>query len=354
MQKRREFLNTILSAGAIIGAAAIPWQPVQGQSIKKNILPPALEEGDTVGLITPASSLFEGHRTLIEATEKMNALGFKVKAGKNIFKTKGYLAGSIEDRLEDIHDMFQDNDVKAIITIRGGYGSGQLLPYLDYELIRNHPKILVGYSDITSLLLGIYRKTGLVTFHGPVATSTFTDFTTKYFKKVLMNAEPAGEIDDAPYDDNHQTSSRIWTLNGGKSRGRLIGGNLSLMQATMGTPFEFESDGAIIFIEEVGEEPYYIDRIMNQFKMAGKFDKCQGVIFDKLSDVQPSKFGASFYRNLSVEEVITDYFKDYDFPVCVGFSLGHIKNKPTMPLGILAELDADRKKLSFLEAAVQN
>lgn len=354
MQKRREFLNTMLAAGGVIGTAAIPWGTVEGQIVEKTILPPALKEGDTVGLITPASSLFEGHRTLIEATEKMNALGFNVKAGKNIFKTNGYLAGSIEDRIDDIHDMFQDNDVKAIITIRGGYGSGQLLPYLDYDLIRKNPKIIVGYSDITSLLIGIHCKTGLVTFHGPVAVSTFTEFTTKYFKQVLMKASPVGEIEDAPYDDNLQTSSRIWTLNGGKSQGRLVGGNLSLMQATMGTPFEFNSNGAIIFIEEVGEEPYYIDRAMNQFKMAGKFDKCKGIIFDKLSDAQPAKFGASFYRNLSVEEVITHYFKDYDFPVCVGFSLGHIKNKPTMPIGVMAGLDADKKKLSILEAAVHN
>lgn len=350
MQKRRDFLQTLLAAGGLISAASIGWKPAD--NIKRPLLPPALKKGDTVGLITPASSLYEANRTLIEATEKMEALGFKVKTGKNIFKKNGYLAGSIEDRLADLHEMFSDDDVKAIIAIRGGYGSAQLLPYLDYDLIRNNPKILVGYSDITALLIGIYEKTGLVTFHGPVAISTFTDFTRKYFEKVLMNAEAVGEIDDAPYEDNLQNSSRILTLNSGKAQGRLTGGNLTIMQSTLGTPVEFNSDDAIIFIEEVNEEPYYIDRIMNQFKMAGKFEKCRGVIFDKLSDARPSRLGASFYRNLSVEEVLTHYFKDYDFPVCIGFSLGHIKHKPTLPLGVLAEIDADRKKLSIIEKAV--
>ena len=350
MQRRREFLQTIFAAGSVIGATAFSY--AQTKATIKPVLPPALKMGDTVGLITPASSLFEAHRSLIEATEKMEALGFKVKNGKNIFKTHGYLAGTLEERLQDIHDMFRDDEVKAIVTLRGGYGSAQLLPYLDYDLIRNNPKIIVGYSDITSLLIGIYIKTGLVTFHGPVAVSTFTDFTKKYFLKVLTEPGPVGTIEDAPYDENLQSSSRIYAINGGKATGRLMGGNLTIMQTTMGTPYEFDSNDAILFIEEVGEEPYYIDRIMNQFKLAGKFEKCRGIIFDKLSDAKPSDYKSSFYRNLSVEEVLTFYFKDYDFPVCLGFSLGHIKNKPTLPLGIMAELDAESKKLSILEPAV--
>ncbi|KAA3612998.1 MAG: LD-carboxypeptidase [Calditrichaeota bacterium] len=352
MQKRRDFLKTALTATGLISTSTLAW--AAPKPTQKLILPPALKKGDTIGLITPGSSLFEARRAVIEATEKMNGLGFKVKLGKNIYKKNAYLAGTIEERVSDIHDMFSDDDVSAIITIRGGYGSGQLLPYLNYDLIRNNPKILVGYSDITSLLIGIYQKTGLVTFHGPVAVSTFTDFTKKYFYEVLSSTSAVGQIDDAPYEDNLQNSSRILTINGGKAKGKLIGGNMTLLQATLGTPYEFDSDDSILFFEEVGEEPYNIDRILNHFKLAGKFDKCKGVIFDKMPSVKPSNYSSAFYRNFSVEEVLAMYFKDYDFPVCIGFSLGHIKHKPTMPIGVMGELDADAKKLSIIEPAVTN
>ncbi len=350
MQTRRRFIQSLLAAGSLIGASSISWS--SQSSAKKIIRPPRLEKGDTIGLITPASPLFEAHAALIEATEKMHALGFKVKAGKNIFKHNGFFAGSIEERLEDLHGMFADPQIKAILTIRGGYGSAQLLPHIDYELIRSNPKILCGYSDITSLLNGIHHQTGLVTFHGPVAVSTFTDFTKKYFYKVLMEPTPVGWIDDAPYDENLQSSNRIYTLNPGKASGRLVGGNMTLLQSSMGTPFEFDSDGAILFFEEIGEEPYDIDRMLDQFKQAGKFENCKGVIFDKMPEVQPASYKSAFYRNLSVEEVIGSYLGEYDFPVCVGFSLGHIKNKPTLPIGIMAELDADKKRLGLSEAAV--
>ncbi len=350
MQTRRRFMHSLLAAGAFVGASTLSWKPVP--DTREIIRPPRLKKGDTIGLITPASPLFEAHAALIEATEKMQALGFKVKPGKHIFKHNGFFAGSIKERLDDLHGMFRDPEVKAILTIRGGYGSAQLLPHIDYDLIRSHPKILCGYSDITSLLNGIHKKTGLVTFHGPVAVSTFTDFTKKYFYKSLMDTTPMGWIDDAPYEGNLQTSSRIYTLNPGKARGRLVGGNMTLLQASMGTPFEFDSDGAILFFEEIGEEPYDIDRMLDQFDQAGKFKKCKGVIFDKMPKVKPADYKSAFYRNLSVEEVIASYLGKYDFPVCLGFSLGHIRNKPTMPIGIMAELDADKKRLAITEAAV--
>lgn len=354
MQKRRDFLKTAFAAGGFFALQGLgSATPLTSSNSLPLILPKALKKGDTIGLITPGSSLFEARRTVIEATEKMEGLGFKVKLGKHIYKKNGYAAGTIAERVEDIHNMFTDSSVDGIVTIRGGYGSGQLLAYLDYELIRNNPKILVGYSDITSLLLGIHQKTGLVTFHGPVAISTFTDYTKKYFMDVLTKPHALGKIDDAPYEGNFQKSSQIVTVNGGKSSGHLTGGNLTLMQTTLGTPYEFNSKDAIIFIEEVGEEPYDIDRILNHFKMAGKFEQCKGVIFDKMPSVKPRNNGAAFNRNLSVEEVIYNYLGEYNFPVCIGFSLGHIKHKPTMPIGIKVALDGDSKTLSFLEPAVR-
>jgi len=351
MISRRSFIKSSLSVTALLPLAGYgnPSPSVESDLIR----PPALRKGDTIGLITPASALFEGHRTLIEAQEKLMNLGFRSKPGANIFEQHGYLAGSVQQRVADIHDMLTDDEVKAIMTIRGGYGSAQLLPFLDYDLIRKHPKILVGYSDITALLNGIHRKTGLVTFHGPVAVSTFTDYSKKYFLKILTETTPVGEIEDAPYQANLQTTNRVWTYRHGKAEGRLIGGNLTLLQATLGTPYEFDSTDAILFIEEVGEEPYDLDRMLTHLKMAGKFDRCNGIFFDNLDSVKPAEYKPGFETTLSTEEIIHDIFRDFDFPVCVGISIGHIKDKPTLPLGIRARLDAGSGKISLLESAVQ-
>lgn len=358
MATRRQFIQTSLLSSL---AAFFPTllHPERSRRVfgknpeSKNIIkPPALKPGDTIGLVTPASLLFESHRTLMEAEEKIHNLGFKTKIGKNVFQRKGYLAGDIDARATDLHGMFKDDNVKAIMAVRGGYGCGQLLPYLNYELIREHPKILVGYSDVTALLIAIHRMTGLVTFHGPVAISTFTDFTRKYFLEVLGNKEPVGEIEDAPYEDNLQTSNRIWTVKPGTAEGRLVGGNLTLLQTTLGTPYEFDAREAILFIEEVGEEPYDLDRMLTHLKQAGKFKQCRGVLFDNMESVKPATHNPGFNSSLSVEQVIEATFKDSDFPVCVGISIGHIKDKPTLPLGIRAQLDATRGRLTLLEAAV--
>ena len=351
MFTRRNFLKTsgLLSLAPLAKVKASVPAPKALPLIK----PPALKKGDTVGLVTPASPLFDAHRLMIEVIEKMHNLGFKTKLGKNIFKRYGYLAGTIQERLDDLHAMFADPEVKAIIAIRGGYGSAQLLPHLDYDLIKKHPKILMGYSDITSLLLGIHAQTGLVTFHGPVAESTFTDYTRLNMQNALMSTKAPQVIPDAPYTENLQTSNRIWAMRSGISTGRLLGGNMTLFESLLGTPYEVDTTDSILFFEEVGEEPYDVDRMLNHIKMAGKFERCKGVIFDKMPTVKPRDFEPAFYRNLSVEQVIENVFKDYDFPVCVGFSLGHIANKPTMPQGIRVKLDGDKKQLTFLEAAVR-
>jgi len=347
---RRSFIKSGFAA------AALPLLPVRVHanptSNKSTIRPQALKKGDTIGLITPASPLFEAHRTVMEAEVNLEQLGFKTKTAKNIFKKRGYLAGTIAERVADLHDMFKDPDVNAIMTIRGGYGSAQLLPYLDYKLIQNHPKILIGYSDVTSLLNGIHKKTGLVTFHGPVAVSTFTDYTKEYFYKVLENKKAVGLIDAESFGSESSSINHVWTFRKGIGEGLLVGGNITLMQSLVGTPYDFNGDGAILFFEEVGEEPYDLDRILTQMKQAGKFNKCRGVFFDRLDSTRPSSYKPAFKSSLSVEEVIEDIFKDFDFPVCVGFSIGHIKDKPTLPIGVRARLDADNAQIHLLEAAV--
>ncbi len=351
MQKRREFLKIFgASAAAIVSLKSD--MAFSSENDIHIIKPPKLNPGDTVGLITPASPLFEAHQVIIEAVEKMKNLGYEVKLGNNIYKKWGYLAGSDEERLEDIHMMFADQEVKAIIAIRGGYGTGRLLKFLDYDLIRKNPKIIHGYSDITSLLIGIHQMTGLVTFHGPVAISTYTDYTTKYFYKALSNTEPIGEIEDAPYEANLQTSNRVWTIQGGVGSGRLTGGNLTLIASLMGTPYEIDTKDKLLFIEEVGEEPQVLDRYLTQLDNAGKLEQCKGIVFDRMKSVHPADFKSSYYSTLSKEEIIADRIKRYKIPACIGLSLGHIANKPTLPLGVECKLDADKGRLTILESAV--
>jgi muramoyltetrapeptide carboxypeptidase len=348
---RRRFFKAVGIAGITTftgfrrGAAALTKSP-------ELIKPERLKPGDTIGLITPASPLFEAHQTIISAVEKMENLGFKVKLGQHIYKKWGYLAGTDEQRIEDIHQMFSDPDVNAIIAIRGGYGSGRLLHGLDYELIKANPKILLGYSDVTSLLIGIQKITGLVTFHGPVAISTFTKYTKKYLFKALTEAQPVGLIEDAPYVDNLQTSNRIWTVNSGRVEGRLIGGNLTLLAASMGTPYELNTSDAILFIEEVGEEPQVLDRYLTQLDNAGKLEQCRGIVFDRMNSVHPDDYKPGYYTTLSKEEIISDRLLRYKIPSCIGMSLGHIADKPTLPLGIRCELNADTGRISILESAV--
>ena len=211
---RRSFLKTGLLAAAM---PLLPSVATSKNSVPHDVLlPKALKPDDTIGLITPASPLFEAQRTLMEAQENLAHLGFKSRAAKNIFKKHGYLAGTVEERVSDLHDMFLDPQVKAIMTIRGGYGSAQLLPHLDYEVIKNNPKILIGYSDITSLLAGIHSQTGLVTFHGPVAVSTFTNFTKEYFFKTLTSGQAVGLIDSESFASGTTSIDHIWTLRGGR------------------------------------------------------------------------------------------------------------------------------------------
>jgi len=331
--------------GGVSGSAPSPRR-------RSVIRPPALRAGDVIGLVTPASPPFELHRTLIEAGEKLAALGFRTKTDRNVGKRHGYLAGTVKERVSDLHDMFRDPEVKAVMAVRGGYGSAQLLPALDYELIRSNPKIVVGYSDITALVTGINERTGLVTFHGPVAVSTFSDFTTRHFLALLSKVSPLGEIENPPLRNSRRKTDHVWTYRGGKAQGRLAGGNMTVLQSLMGTPYEFDACDALLFFEDVGEEPYDMDRILTQFKQAGKFDRCRGVVFGRLNRIRPAEIKPAFPSSLSVEQVIENVFQDFGFPVCVGLSLGHVSDKPTLPIGIRAELDADRGRLIILEAAV--
>src|SRR5438045_2040800 len=221
------------------------------------IKPAALKHGDTVGLITPSTNVSDPDRLLL-AQRTLEYFGLKPRMGKGVGKRTDY-ATNVQDRVNDVHQMFSDPEVKGVFCVRGGYGSTQIIDRLDYPLITRNPKVFVGFSDITAMHLAIHQKTGLITFHGPVSVSRFTGYTQERFYKALFETKPLGTITNPTPTDTLRPAHSTRTVRPGKARGRLIGGNLSLICATMGTPFEIDTRGKLLFIEDVGEQPYNID-----------------------------------------------------------------------------------------------
>lgn len=339
---RRQFL------AAITAVASASPQPA---SDRKLIRPKALRAGDTVGLITPSSYVSDPDRlALAERTARY--FGLVPKFAKSVRKREGYLGGTVEERLDDLHAMFRDPEVKAVFAIRGGYGAAQLLDRIDYDLIRSHPKIFLGYSDITALHLAIQKLAGLVTFHGPITLSRFTPYTQTYFRKALFETEPIGRVTNPPDSDPLRPGHTLRTVRAGRARGRLIGGNLTLISTTMGTPYEVETSGRILFVEDVEEQPYSIDRMLTQLRLAGKLDAAAGVIFGECQDCRPRDFKPSYESTLSVGEVVDEILGRLRVPVLSGLTIGHTDDQLTLPLGVMAELDADKGELVIEEAGV--
>ncbi|MBN2090498.1 LD-carboxypeptidase [candidate division KSB1 bacterium] len=332
------------------GALGLTQDKDKFEKVKALIRPKRLQPGDWVGLITPASPPFESS-VIYEGKVVLESLGFRVKLGKNLGKKHGYLAGTDKARADDLHEMFLDKEVRAMIALRGGYGTGRLIEYLDFKLIEQHPKIIVGYSDISLLNLAIHQMTGLVTFHGPVAISSFNKYTTHYFMKVLTESSPVGEIEKPPMSEL-QKFDGIFPIREGIASGPLIGGNLTMIIATLGTPFEINTVGKILFIEEVGEEPYDLDRMLTHLRLAGKFDRVAGIILDKCGRCGPAEYKPAFENSLSIEEVFYDRLQDLNCPVLYGLSLGHAAYKPTLPLGISATMNTQSGQIRIDDAAV--
>ena len=344
MMNRRGFVfSTLLALGTPQSSAAL----LGGRSKKPAIKPRRLSAGDTVGLVAPASAAFEQDAIAL-AKEQLEAIGFKVKVGEHAHDRWGYFAGRDRDRAADINRMFADDSVAGIVCYTGGWGSPRVLPYLDYPLIARKPKVFVGFSDITALLIAIYQRTGLVTFHGPVGGSNLEPYSLESFRRSIMNADPIGEL-AAPEKKPSELvnrGNRIVKLAGGKARGRLVGGNLTLVAAMMGTPWEIETEGAIVFLEDVREDVYRIDRMLTQLSLGGKFDKAAGVVFGRCS--QCAYEGPSF----SLEDILRDRFGSLPIPAISGLSFGHIEQKLTLPLGVMATIDADSATLTVEEGAV--
>lgn len=313
--------------------------------------PRRLKKGDTVGIIAPSSNPFEeGH---IEFTKKyLSDLQLNFKLGKYVFASHSDFAGTDEQRLDDFHVMWSDDQVDAIFALRGGNGCARLLPKLDFDLIARKPKIFIGYSDITGLLIPIHQKTGLITFHGPTAGSFFeAEYTYEYFRKALMSKKAIGVVEDPPEDEwkPKYPPTRL-IISPGFAVGRLTGGSLTLIRQLMGTPFEINTEGKLLFIEDVGEEPFSIDSMLCQLLLAGKLQKCAGIIFGESVDCKPGNSRRKQVTlNYSVERVLRDRLSSLGIPVVYGFRFGHGIEKFTLPLGITASLDAEHGRAPRLK-----
>ncbi|MEZ6030139.1 MAG: LD-carboxypeptidase [Hyphomonadaceae bacterium] len=341
--------HALLGLGFVAGACALsPGNPAAAAptALRK---PQRLREGDTVGLIVPASPL--GDRFDMDLVkENILAMGLKPKIGAHALDRSGYLAGDDEARAGDVNAMFADKDVKAIFAVRGGWGCARILPHIDWDVVTANPKLLLGYSDITALHMATVARAGFGTVHGPNANSAWGKLSWENFRAVAFDgATPTYANPVADADRLVQRAGRTRTLRSGKARGRLLGGNLTIVASLMGTPWLPDFDGAILFLEDVDEAEYRIDRMLTQLALGGVLGKVAGVVFGQCTDCKAS---GSTLGGFTLSEVLEHHFAPLGVPVFQGLEFGHIDNQFSLPVGVMAEIDADAGTLKLLEPAV--
>ncbi len=304
--------------------------------------PRAIEPGDTIGVVSPSSAI--DPEELEKGLQPFYRRGYKVVLGEYALARRGYLAGSDEQRARDLMAMFAREDVAAVVCSRGGYGAARLIPYLDPAVFRNNPKLLIGYSDITVLHLWLLRHVGLVGLYAPMPitmTRPIPEHAMEVFWRALEVPEPLGELPtwNPPYR----------TIVPGKAQGRITGGCLCLVADSLGTPYEINTLNAILVLEDVDEPPYRLDAMLNHLKLAGKLDACNGIAFSE--DTRWDQHVKPNEATLTPDAILDDYLKGLPKPSMAGFPFGHIQDPLTLPMGVLAELDTERGKLTVLEPA---
>lgn len=346
---RRDLLKTAVTLPVMIrslsGQSPAAAIPTAGPTLVK---PPRLAPGDTVALVAPASGLKPA--SFDRALQKLTSLGFKIKVGRYARGNRGLFSGTEAERIDDLHWAFSDPEVRGIWCVRGGDGAPRLLPALDYALIRKNPKVFIGYSDITALHLALLQNSGLVTFHGPVASSSFSDYSRDRVLDVLTRPT-ATYVNTVSADHRAKPSPLFKTevITPGRARGRLVGGNLTVLTALAGTPWALRDPvGKILFLEEIDEQPYRVDRMLTQLRQSVDLRALAGIalgVFEGCvaTDDKPSP---------ALIEIVRERLGDLGIPVIYGLSFGHVRDQFTLPLGIEAELDTAEATVTFLEPAV--
>jgi muramoyltetrapeptide carboxypeptidase len=343
---RRDFL-----AAASASAAVLATGRASGQSARPALLKPRrLQPGDVVGVVAPATATYQ-QVELDVVRESLEALGLKVRVGEHVMNRYGSLAGADVDRAQDINGFFADRDVRAVLPTRGGWGSARLLPHLDFDTIRRNPKVILGYSDITALLNGIHARTGLITFHGPNGGGRWDAYSLDWTRRVLFGGEAVAFTNPKTTNDRNvltQIDNRTRVITPGKARGPLLGGNLSVLTGILGSPYVPDFTGAILFLEDVEEQPYRVDRMMTSLKLAGVLQRVRGVAFGTCSDCNPSAGYASF----TLEEILNDHLKPLKVPAWQGAMIGHNMPQWTLPVGLDVEIDAGAGTITMTEPGV--
>jgi muramoyltetrapeptide carboxypeptidase len=344
---RRHFLGSMAAASL---AAAVGGHSTASAQRPGVIKPKRLSAGDTVAIVAPASATFRPVELDI-ARESLEALGFKVRIGGHVLDRHGYLAGQDKDRARDINEFFADPSVRAVLPIRGGWGSSRVLPYLDMDVIHRNPKVVLGFSDITAVLLGVHAKTGLVTFHGPNGMGRWDEYSVEYFKRVLMQGEAVTFENPRKTSERNVltvTENRVQTITPGTARGRLLGGNLTVLTTIIGSSYLPHWEDAILFCEDVDEGFYRVDRMLTQLALAGVLPKIKGFIFGTCAECSPGEgFGG-----LTLEEIFNDHIRPLGVPAWSGAMIGHQTPQWTLPEGIDVVIDASKGTIAMAEPAV--
>lgn len=330
---KRTFIKTLglgmaslpISSGSRVAASR--YLPV--------VHPPVISRGDAVGVITPSSALVDDEGYSI-ADNNFKLLGLRLQWGQHVGEKYGYLAGKDEDRLADLHAMFSNPEIKAIVCLRGGSGAARLLDKLDYGLIARNPKIFLGYSDITAFHQAIQTQTGLITFHGAVANSRWTPMVVDQFEQLFFNGKPPVYM---------TAQNRIRTLTPGTAEGKLLGGNLTVLTGMAGSRYYTDFDNSILFLEDIGEEPYRIDRMFSQLALSGVLRKIKGFIFGRCSDCESK----NPRNSLTLEQILDDYIKPLGIPAYQGALIGHMDEQFILPVGAKVRMDAGRGTITVLE-----
>jgi muramoyltetrapeptide carboxypeptidase len=299
--------------------------------------PPALRKGDLIGVVAPAGAVKVDD--LNAGINRLEELGYRTLIGRSLYRSARYLAGPDADRAADVMAMFENPEVRAVVAARGGYGTSRVIPLLDPKIIERSPKIFVGSSDVTLLLHFLRTACGFVTFHGPMVSPNFGKYsspaTNESFVRILSAIAPPGRYD----------VRGVTVLKGGSAEGVLTGGCLSLVCQTIGTPYEIQTDGAIVFLEDINEPPYRIDRMLTYLKQLGKFATARAVIFGPMPDCHPAP-----HESYTIHDVIRDVLGDLQCPILADFPSGHGGTNVTLPFGVCAAVDG--ATLSLLEAPV--